>query len=64
LTLKYYTDLNGDGTINIVDLFTVAKAFGTKEGDPNYNSIADIDNNNEVNIVDLYEVAKDYGKTV
>jgi len=64
LTMKYYTDLNGDGTINIVDLFVVAKAFGTKEGDPNYNSIADIDKNNEVNIVDLYEVAKDYGKTI
>ena len=64
LTLRYYTDLNGDSKINIVDLFVVAKAFGTKEGDPNYNSIADIDNNNEINIVDLYEVARDYGKTV
>ena len=57
------TDLNKDGTVNIQDLFIVAKAFGTKEGDPNYNSIADVDNNKEVNIADLYEVAKDYGKT-
>jgi len=64
LKMRYFADLNGDGTINIVDIFIVAKAFGTKEGNPNYNPIADLDGNKEINIVDLYKIAKDYGKTV
>jgi len=65
-------DLNQDGTVNIHDLFIVAKAFGShgpdipNPGDPpseNWNAIADLDGNKEINIRDLYEVAKDYGKT-
>jgi len=64
LTMRYYTDLNGDGKINIQDLFIVARAYGTKERDENYNPIADLDGNKEINIKDLYEVAEDYGKTI
>ena len=58
------TDLNKDGTVNIQDIFIVAKAFQTKPGDENWDPRADLDGNDLVNIIDLYEVAKDYGKTV
>ena len=58
------TDLNKDGTVNIVDISIVARAFGSKLGDPNWNAIADIDKNGWVNIVDITVVARDYGKTV
>lgn len=58
------TDLNSDGTINIVDISIVAVAFGTIEGDENYNPIADLDDNKQINIVDVSIVALDYGKTV
>ena len=64
LKICYITDLNKDGTVGIQDLFTVAKAFQSKLGDPDWNEVADIDNNNVVNIRDLYEIAKDYGKAV
>lgn len=57
------TDLNQDGTVNILDISIVARAFGSKPGDPTWNAIADIDKNNWVNIVDISLVAKDYGKT-
>jgi len=57
-------DLNGDGTVNILDISIVALAFGTKEGDTNYDPIADLDNNKEINIIDVSIVAMDYGKTV
>jgi hypothetical protein len=57
-------DVNGDGTVNIKDLFLVAKAFGTKEGDDGYSPIADLDNNKEIDIMDLYTVARDYGRAV
>ena len=57
------TDLNGDGVVNIIDIYKVAKAFGSKPGDPNWNPIADLDENGIVNIIDIYKVARDFGKT-
>lgn len=59
------TDLNHDGTVNILDIALVASAYGTQEGDPNWNPIADIaEPYGEINILDIAAVAKDYGKTV
>ena len=57
-------DVNDDGIINIKDLFTVARAFGTKPGDDGWNPIADVEMDEVIGIKDLYEIAKDYGKTV
>lgn len=62
--IKATADLNQDGVINILDISIVAIAFGTKEGDENYNALADLDENSEVNILDVSIVAMDYGKTV
>jgi len=59
------TDLNKDGTVNIMDIALVAKAYGTKEGDERWNPIADVaEPYDEIDIVDIATVAKDYGKTV
>lgn len=58
------TDLNQDGTVNIIDISVVAMAFGTKEGDEYFNVLVDLDENNEVSILDISIVAMDYGKTV
>jgi len=58
------TDLNKDGTVNIMDIAIVAKAYGTKLGDEEWNEIADMDKNGEINIIDIAKVAKDYGKTI
>jgi len=57
-------DVNDDGTVNIKDLFLVARAFGTIPGESNWNPIADVTMDEIINIRDLFEVAKDYGKTV
>ena len=57
------SDLNGDGTVNILDINIVAKAFGAYEGDPNWNERADLDQNGVINILDITTVAKDYGKS-
>jgi len=76
LDLSYYeltSDLNNDGTVDIQDLFLVAKAFGShglgipNPGDPpseKWNPIADVNNDGWISIKDLFEIAKDYGKTV
>jgi len=58
------TDLNRDHTVNIVDISIIARAFGTREGNENYNVLADLDENGEVTIIDISAVARDYGKTV
>ena len=56
------TDINKDGTVNILDIFIVANAFGSKPGDPNWNATADLNKNDIINILDVFKVAMDYGK--
>lgn len=57
------TDINDDGAVNILDITIVAKAFGSKKGEPMWNELADLDKNEIVNILDISMVAKDYGKS-
>jgi len=46
-----------------MDIAIVAKAYGSKPGDPNWNETADLDKNRVINIIDIATVARDYGKT-
>jgi hypothetical protein len=62
---KYFTgDLNEDGKVNILDIFIVAQAFGSKPGDTNWNVVADIDKNGIIDILDIFAVAREYGRTI
>jgi parallel beta-helix repeat protein len=58
------TDINDDGKVNILDITIVAKAFGSKQGEPAYKEAADLDKNGQINIIDISMIAKDFGKTV
>ena len=53
-------DPNGDGSVNIIDLVTVARVFGqsVSAGDP-----ADTNGDGLVNIIDLVTVASHFGET-
>jgi hypothetical protein len=64
VTVTFTADLNRDCTVNILDVFAVAMAFGSKPGDANWNAVADLNKDNVVNILDVFAVANDYGKTV
>jgi parallel beta-helix repeat protein len=55
-------DINHDLVVNIVDIAIVAKAFGARPGDGNWNPIADMDLNGVINIVDISIVATQYGQ--
>jgi thermitase len=57
-------DVNGDGIVNIWDLWIVAKAYGSKPGDAKWNPNVDFDGNGIINIFDLMTVALQYGKHV
>jgi hypothetical protein len=54
-------DLNGDGSVDVLDLIVVAKALGTHPGDPKYNPNADINGDGEIDVLDLIIVAKYLG---
>jgi hypothetical protein len=60
----FWTDLNDDGFLDILDVFVVANAYGSKQGDPSWNATADLDKNGVVNILDVFAIARDYGKIV
>ena len=48
-----------------MDIALVARAYGSRLGDPNWNPITDVEEPyGEINILDIATVAKDYGKTV
>jgi len=58
------TDLNQDGTVNILDISIVAIAFGSTPEDPNWNILADLNNDQIINILDISTIAMEFGKTV
>jgi len=60
--LRRSTDINGDGLIDILDVAIVAKAYGSKPGDPKWYEKADLDTNGIINILDICIVAHDFGK--
>lgn len=56
-------DLNGDGTVDLKDVFLVAKADGTSKGEYGYNPYADLDQNGVIDTRDLIEVAQNLGSS-
>jgi len=57
-------DLNGDGKVNITDIYIAAKAFGSVSGHPRWNPKADMNKDNLVNIIDLFLIVMNLGKTL
>jgi hypothetical protein len=55
-------DINRDGKVDIIDVATVASAFGSYPGHPTWNVDADINHDNKVDILDTAIVAKNFGK--
>ena len=56
-------DVDGDGKVDYKDLFAMAAAYGSKLGDPNWDSNCDFDQDGEVGWRDLFILADYYGKS-
>ena len=55
-------DVNGDGVVDIFDLSIVGLAYGSFEGDPDYNPDADLTRDGLVDARDLAIVTLNYGR--
>jgi hypothetical protein len=50
-------DLNGDGKVNIEDIYVFAIAFGSYPGHPRWDPRADMDDNGRINVIDAVLIA-------
>lgn len=55
-------DTNGDKIVDIFDVVIAASAFGSRPGDPNWNSIADLYQDGLIDIFDLVIIGVNFGK--
>lgn len=56
-------DINGDGKVDVKDVYMVARAYGSYPYHPYWNSLCDINHDNKVDVKDYYIVCRNYGKT-
>ena len=56
-------DVNGDGKVNLIDVFSVALAYGSYPGHPTWNPNYDINDDHKINLIDYFTTALNYGKT-
>ena len=54
-------DVNGDFTVDIYDVVLLARAFGSKPGDPNWDPNADVVVDNSIDIYDVVTVSRNFG---
>jgi len=57
------SDINNDRKVDIIDIATAAKAFGSYPGHPRWEFVADINGDGKVDILDIARIAKNFGKT-
>ncbi|RLI99330.1 MAG: hypothetical protein DRP03_03750, partial [Candidatus Aenigmatarchaeota archaeon] len=58
VSTSYTEDLNNDGIVNIFDLVIVAKRYGAKPTNPNWNSKFDLEKDNRIDEKDLLRVVE------
>jgi hypothetical protein len=60
--VSYPGDVNGDGKVNVEDMFAIAKAFGSECDQPKYKPNLDINGDCKINVKDMFTTAKNFGK--
>lgn len=63
ITTPIIGDINGDGTINQLDLNLLTQGYGAMPQDPNWNPNADLNHDGLIDAKDLQLLGEDYGKT-
>lgn len=63
LIVAYPGDVTSDGIVDILDIVTVAAAFGTAYPAPGWNPNADINTDSAIDIIDIVIVASHFGES-
>jgi hypothetical protein len=59
--VTFQGDINGDGSVDVIDLLWFVDAFGSVPGDPNYSPVADLNADASVDVVDLLTLVENWG---
>jgi hypothetical protein len=59
---KLVGDINGDGKVSLVDLVSLAVAYGSMPSDTRWNPNADINGDGQISLADLVLTANHYGQ--
>lgn len=59
-----FGDINGDGKVNMSDIYIVVSAFGATPEDPEWTPNADVIKDNIINMKDIFHVILHYGENV
>jgi hypothetical protein len=62
VTMTLGGDVNLDGKVSLSDLVLLAKAYGSKPGNPTWNPACDFQGNGVIGLGDLVILAANYGK--
>lgn len=54
-------DIDGDGDVDINDAILASQAFGSSEGDPDFNPAADLNGDKIIDVFDMILLAQAFG---
>jgi parallel beta-helix repeat protein len=57
------TDLNDDGKVDLKDIYSLGRAYGSSPGHPRWNPSFDLNNDGIVDLKDYFSVCKNFGKS-
>jgi hypothetical protein len=62
LVTLYICDVDGNGIVDMLDLYFIASRFGTNIGEQNYIANYDINTDGRIDMLDLYVTAMNFGQ--
>lgn len=62
ITVVILGDVNGDQTVNILDIIVISNAFGSTPENPSWNILGDLNGDERVTVNDLILIARRFGQ--
>jgi parallel beta-helix repeat protein len=60
--VRIFGDVNGDGTVEMLDFFELSNAYGSYPTHPRWDAACDLDQDGTVEMLDFYLVGQNFGK--
>ena len=62
ISVLWLGDINHDGKVDMRDIATIARGFGSHKGEPRYDPKCDLNNDGKIDMRDIAPAAKNFGK--